>query len=249
MFCTHCGTEAHADDRFCRSCGRELGTSETGAASTAPTERPATPPGGQPGPIWSGQPLQASRTGAPHTAAGNAPESRMLGAAQLAATGQRIGAFLIDIVLGAIGFIVAAAIVYIFYLIATGTTPSDELSDADAETLGGWVWGVWAIFFFLTTWVLNATGGSLGKRIVGLRIVRDDLRSPGVGVGLGRTLAAWLSWVPVGLGFLWGTWDARGQTWHDKMASTYVVRADSLPRPEPQAADADVGGGAGFGPR
>jgi uncharacterized RDD family membrane protein YckC len=61
---------------------------------------------------------------------------------------------------------------------------------------------------------------------LGLRIVREDLEAPGIATGLGRTLGAWLSWLAVGLGFLWGTWDDRGQTWHDKMAGTFVVRVD-----------------------
>ncbi len=29
----------------------------------------------------------------------------------------------------------------------------------------------------------------------------------------------------------WATWDDEARTWHDKLAGTYVVRTDSLPRP------------------
>ena len=64
----------------------------------------------------------------------------------------------------------------------------------------------------------------MGQRVVGLRIVGDDGRAPGAGGGFGRTIGAILSGLALGLGYLWATWDGRKQTWHDKIASTYVVR-------------------------
>jgi uncharacterized RDD family membrane protein YckC len=38
-----------------------------------------------------------------------------------------------------------------------------------------------------------------------------------------RYLGYLLSALPLGLGFLWMLWDARRQTWHDKLARTVVV--------------------------
>jgi uncharacterized RDD family membrane protein YckC len=41
-----------------------------------------------------------------------------------------------------------------------------------------------------------------------------------------RTLAIALSVLPLLLGLLWIAWDSRGQSWHDKLANTIVIRED-----------------------
>lgn len=224
MFCTHCGTEARSEDRFCRSCGRELNQI---AGMARPTE--PIPEGGQPGPTWSGRPAAPAPAA---TAAGRVPHpsARFVpgGTGEIAQTGQRIGAFAIDLALMLVGWIGVAFAIGIVYIIANGIPEDGRVPASDEETIGLLVWAIACPLIFVGTWVLNASGGSAGKRMVGLRIVRADGSAPGIGWGLGRTLTAWLSWAAFGLGFLWGTWDDHAQTWHDKMAGTYVVRADSL---------------------
>ena len=159
---------------------------------------------------------------------------------EFASVGRRIGAFFIDLGFTAVGFVgVAIVIGFIFGIVIAVSDgfPEDDggISTSQEEALGYIVFGVWAGALFIGTWIANAMGGSIGKRILGLRIVDEQLQAPGWGTGLGRTLAAWLSWLAVGLGFLWATWDERQQTWHDKMAATFVVRDDSLPdRPNPR---------------
>lgn len=211
MFCSQCGTEAAPEDRFCRSCGREL---------AVPTVNEPIPEGGRPGPAWSGQ----SRV-TPPSIGGTQVEALVdaYGFPIAAHIGRRISAFLIDYVVMSISAFVALVIVVGVYE-GTQTVPFEELTETEQTQLSYLGLAIWSLPFFLGTWVLNATGGSLGKRILGLRIVRADLSSPGWAVGLGRTAAAWLSWPLFGLGFLWATWDDRGQTFHDKLAGTYVVR-------------------------
>jgi len=153
--------------------------------------------------------------------------------------GRRVAAFVIDYGIMTVTVFVAVVIAIGIYE-STGDTPFEELSETEQNEISYLGFAVWSLPFFIGTWVLNATGGSLGKRILGLRIVRQDLSSPGWSVGLGRTAAAWLSSSLFGLGFLWATWDDRGQTFHDKLAGTYVVRADSLrasqhPDPAPRS--------------
>ncbi len=68
-------------------------------------------------------------------------------------------------------------------------------------------------------------GATIGKRIVGIRIVRaggDD--SPGWGVGFIRTAMAMVSGAALWVGYLWAAWDGDGKTWHDKVAGTAVVK-------------------------
>jgi uncharacterized RDD family membrane protein YckC len=70
------------------------------------------------------------------------------------------------------------------------------------------------------------TGQTLGKRICGIRVVDANTGQPGIGVGrgIGRYFARILSAIPLLLGYLWMLWDARKQTWHDKLVTTVVVR-------------------------
>lgn len=72
--------------------------------------------------------------------------------------------------------------------------------------------------------VSNALGASPGKLAVGIRIVRQDGRRPGVGRGLARTVVSIASAWALGLGYFWAFWDQQRQTWHDKAAGTYVMR-------------------------
>lgn len=64
-----------------------------------------------------------------------------------------------------------------------------------------------------------------GKMLLGLE-VRDarTLEKPSMGQALGRQFAYIVSFVPFCLGFLWIAFDDRKQGWHDKLASTVVVK-------------------------
>jgi uncharacterized RDD family membrane protein YckC len=97
--------------------------------------------------------------------------------------------------------------------------------------------GTWAIFGLLLFVAFVATvvyfakleGGSgqtLGKRALGIRVV--DARTGGAigtGRGVGRYFARIVSSFLCGLGYLWMLWDPEKQTWHDKMTTSYVVKA------------------------
>jgi uncharacterized RDD family membrane protein YckC len=68
-----------------------------------------------------------------------------------------------------------------------------------------------------------ARGQSLGKQMMGIRIVREDGRSPGFGCALGRLLGAGMQLCTFGAGFASGLFDRRHQGWHDLIAGTVVV--------------------------
>jgi uncharacterized RDD family membrane protein YckC len=73
------------------------------------------------------------------------------------------------------------------------------------------------IFFFSTT------GQTVGKAIMGLRVVTTDGKRMGVKRSFIRTLCYTLSLMPLGLGFLWVLGEDRRRAWHDKIAHTYVL--------------------------
>jgi uncharacterized RDD family membrane protein YckC len=74
-------------------------------------------------------------------------------------------------------------------------------------------------------YIFNPRGWSPGKVVVGLRIVKQDGSPPGLRRGLMRTAGTIFSEIFY-LGYLWAIFDSRRQTWHDKLAKTYVVRVE-----------------------
>ncbi len=68
-------------------------------------------------------------------------------------------------------------------------------------------------------------GGTLGQRMLGLHVVDAATgRNIGIGRSLGRYVGFVISAAVLYIGLIWAAFDPRKQGWHDKMASTFVVR-------------------------
>lgn len=64
-----------------------------------------------------------------------------------------------------------------------------------------------------------------GKLLLSLRILDADTGGqPSTKQFIGRYLAYYVSMIPLMIGFIWVGIDERKQGWHDKLASTVVVR-------------------------
>jgi len=75
---------------------------------------------------------------------------------------------------------------------------------------------------------MNANGGTLGKRAVGLRLESDKTGEDiGYGAALIRYIVAFASAIVLFIGYLWVIWDPKNQTWHDKAAGSVVVTSAS----------------------
>jgi uncharacterized RDD family membrane protein YckC len=62
----------------------------------------------------------------------------------------------------------------------------------------------------------------------GLRIEAANGEPPTLAVASLRFVAALLSWLPAGLGFIWSLFDVQKLTWHDRLSGTrlrYYPRA------------------------
>ncbi len=68
-------------------------------------------------------------------------------------------------------------------------------------------------------------GSTIGGIVCGLKVVRLDDRPIDWGTAIVRALGSLLSFVVLGLGFIWVVFDDEKQSWHDKIAGTTVVRA------------------------
>lgn len=83
-----------------------------------------------------------------------------------------------------------------------------------------------ALIWFWHGTLVGEKGQTPGKKALGLRVVDIATGQPvGRGRGIGRGLMKWfVSGSIVYLGFLWSIWDSEKQTWHDKVASSVVIK-------------------------
>ncbi|NGO14603.1 RDD family protein [Streptomyces sp. HC44] len=83
-------------------------------------------------------------------------------------------------------------------------------------------------FIGLAIWQLimeGRTGQTVGKKALNIRLVREiDGQPLGVGMAFVRRLAHILDSLPCYLGWIWPAWDAKKQTFADKVCSSIVIR-------------------------
>ena len=72
-----------------------------------------------------------------------------------------------------------------------------------------------------------ADGATIGKKILKIKIVRNDGSPLTFGVALLRYFAFFLAALPCGLGALAVIWDKEHRGWHDKIADTKVISTES----------------------
>ncbi len=75
--------------------------------------------------------------------------------------------------------------------------------------------------FFVGFW--SGPGRTLGMQSWRLQLLNDKGEVPTVAQASLRLLASLLSWLPLGLGFLWRLWDSEKLTWHDRISHTRLV--------------------------
>jgi uncharacterized RDD family membrane protein YckC len=210
VFCSRCGAANPdgPDVRFCHVCGAELALATAAAATAAPSPESSEPA------VAATQSLYAS-TGGYEPAAGGMPVQ----AAVFPYGGFwiRLVAWLIDaIILGVLGAIFG----FIFGVIGNlGGVRESTL--VDTSRLIGFVLGL-AYYVSLPPLV----GATVGKLVLGYKIVGQDGRQIGPGRALGRYLGYIVSAIVLCLGFIWIGVDSYKQGWHDKIAGTYVVRKE-----------------------
>lgn len=183
-----------------------------------PTDPYGQPPGQDP----YGQPPQGSYGQDPYAQQnpyGAQPPAAYSGVPQgvtFAHWGKRVGATLIDSLL-----LLAA---YIPALIGAGLA-------SDPGTAGmGTVLTLIGLVLYIGVFVWNvcikqgSTGYTVGKGVMGIKLVKAETGQPiGGGMSFVRQLAHILDGLPCYLGFLWPLWDAKRQTFADKIIGTYVI--------------------------
>ena len=79
------------------------------------------------------------------------------------------------------------------------------------------------VAFLFFGWFWTHGGQTLGMRAWRLRLTDQAGRPVGWRRAGLRFAAAWLSLLPVGLGFLWALLDREGLSWHDRLSGTRLL--------------------------
>ena len=144
--------------------------------------------------------------------------------------GKRVGAYLIDSLIT-----IPLLIPYFIGIgIAAGNSEIDPVtgqSTLDNSSAGlvlilALVSGLLSLAYFVWNFCLRQgrTGYTIGKGVLGIKLVKTETGQPiGAGMAFVRQLAHILDSLPCYLGYLWPLWDARRQTFADKVIGTYVI--------------------------
>ncbi|GGM29258.1 RDD family protein [Dactylosporangium sucinum] len=132
--------------------------------------------------------------------------------------GQRVGAYIVDIIPAAI-------------LSGIGYAIDGPKVNADAtmEGMGAIYWICVLLAFAWTVynrWILGGQGASIGKKALGLRLSKEQTGQPlGAGGAFVRDLAHIVDSIICLIGYLFPLWDQKRQTIADKIVGSLVVKA------------------------
>jgi uncharacterized RDD family membrane protein YckC len=202
-----------------------------------PPQDPNAPqnPYGQPNPYGQSNPYGQPNPYDPPSPYGQAP-----GYGQPAGPGyapdyanwfKRVGAYLIDGLLASLaGFplwigqgMLAASTKTVTNPDRTVTTTTDGGGTALLLIVLGLVMSL-AFFIWNTCLKQGRTGYSIGKGALGIKLIGEQTGQPiGAGMSFARYLAHIIDALPCYLGYLWPLWDAKRQTFADKILKTVVI--------------------------
>jgi uncharacterized RDD family membrane protein YckC len=251
MVCPNCSKQNLSEARFCYNCGSPFPVAQSAYTPvpltqqfTAPPPYGYTPPppyGYNTPPIPQGyypppqstiynpegvefvslHPLAIKSQGLPFAVLQNPSQyysyiskAGKLRLAQKANYGRRFAAGLLDWVIASLpGWIVIL---------------SNRRTGLSASLFNNNIWWITLIsvgcyfgYYFFSVWL---TGKTLGKKLLGLKIIRLDGQSPDAFTSfLRHCLGYTVSSATLLLGFLWPAWDARRMGFHDKLARTLVI--------------------------
>ena len=146
---------------------------------------------------------------------------------RLAAHKNRIAAFFLD---GIPITILVASFYYLFF--DFGPVLDDYLVDSSdfGTQRAFWEQIVFIQWTSILTWIIYGTvmesserRATFGKQFMQLQVVGAEGQQLSLGQAAARNFSKILSQLVYYLGFLWSFWDSDRQTWHDKIAKTYVI--------------------------
>ena len=86
----------------------------------------------------------------------------------------------------------------------------------------GFIIGVIYQWYFLT----QHNGQTPGKSMMKIRVIKTTGEPLDAATVIVRYVGYYINSIAVMIGWVWALFDSEHQGWHDKLASTYVVRVD-----------------------
>lgn len=148
-----------------------------------------------------------------------------------AAWGSRVGASILDALIGLA--VAAIPLIIGIVILSQGTVTEDAngfVTDTDINPLAFVFMGLgYILAFAFGIWnqiiKQGKTGQTIGKGILGIKLIGEATGQP---LGAGTTFIRQLCHVAdsvCAIGYLWPLWDAKSQTFADKIMSSVVVQA------------------------
>ena len=142
-----------------------------------------------------------------------------------AGLGKRLAAMFYDSLLCLALLIVVTFLYKLLQMGIYGEAELRKLSDAGALD-GDPVLSTLLFFslfgFFAKFWTHN--GQTLGMQVWGLRVQNRNGQAISLWQALLRFLASIVSWLPLGLGYLWPLWDKEKRSWHDIYSESQIIQ-------------------------
>lgn len=129
---------------------------------------------------------------------------------------RRMGALLYDLLFIAALLMIVAAI-WLLFNRGEAITSSHHLYKAQQVTFI-----LTPFLYYLFFWLRDAH--STGMRAWRLRVQQFDGKPITANQAIRRLLFAIVSWIPLGLGFLWAMVSPTKLTWHDRLSGTEIVQ-------------------------
>lgn len=137
---------------------------------------------------------------------------------------KRVGGYLVDMAVLVPGYLVAFV----------GATMAGAQDNSAVSGVGIFIALVgYAAVLGLAIWNMiirqGRTGWSIGKQVIGIRLIGEATGQPiGPGMTFVRALAHILDSLPCYLGYLWPLWDAKRQTFADKIVGSVVLQPPTV---------------------
>ena len=108
---------------------------------------------------------------------------------------------------------------FVVALISVGFSVAGDIGTAISMLIG--------VAYFVYFW--STTGDTMGMRLMGLRVVKEDGSALSIQTGIIRYIGYLIAAFPLAAGLWLAAFDPKKQGWHDKIAGTLVVKTKPTP--------------------
>lgn len=143
-----------------------------------------------------------------------------------ASRGRRLLAYIIDAII--VGIVVGGVFWFIGFDKVFHDYTSSSADINDRLQILGWKSKINGSSFLVYCIYCSIMEGSklqatLGKKIMGIRVIRDDGEDLTMATSIIRNMFKIVSYIPCALGFIWILFSSEKKGWHDYIAQTSVI--------------------------